>query len=53
MEFDIAIKEIDVGVIGVRMRSQAFEDIMMRLHGFLNDNMQTVLFGETASGRHE
>jgi hypothetical protein len=53
MKSDISIEESDVGIVSIKMRSQTFEDILMRLHGFLNDNLKSVPFGETTRGRHK
>lgn len=53
MESDIPIEKRDVGIICLRTRSQKFQDIVMCLHGFLDEFTESVLFGESTRGCHE
>jgi len=45
MEFEIPSQKSDVCITSLSVRLQAVEDIMMRLHSFLDDFVQNILFG--------
>jgi hypothetical protein len=53
MEEPIALEETDVGLIGFSAWPQEFKDILMRLYGFLNKCMQSILLSESTRGSHE
>jgi len=50
---EIPLEETDIGVIGLSMWRQEFEDITMSLHSFFNQFMQNILLSESTRACHE